>query len=53
MPFSNDKFTKAIQTKKIPVLTLDNKWHQLFTQTGITKEIGQLEKQLNDLPSEY
>lgn len=49
MPFSNDKFTKAIQTKKIPVLTLDNKWHQLFTQTGITKEIGQLEKQLNDL----
>lgn len=49
MPFSNEKFTKAIQSKKIPVLTLDNKWHQLFTQTGITKEIKQLEKQLNDL----
>ena len=49
MPFSEDKFAQVIKTKKIPVLTLDNKWHQLFTQTGITKEIKQLEKQLNDL----
>lgn len=49
MSFSEDKFAKVIKTKKIPVLTLDNKWYQLFTQTGITKEIQQLEKQLNEL----
>lgn len=49
MPFLEDKFAQVINTKKIPVLTLDNKWHQLFTQTGITKEIKQLEKQLNEL----
>ncbi|HKM22138.1 MAG TPA: hypothetical protein VJZ01_08865 [Lachnospiraceae bacterium] len=49
MAFSEEKFAAVIKTKKIPLLTLDNKWHQLFTQTGKTKEIATLEKKLNDL----
>ncbi len=49
MSLSEERFQKAVEGKKIPVLTLDNKWHQLFTQTGITKEINQLVKKLNDL----
>ncbi|MBO5094405.1 MAG: hypothetical protein J6C33_08625 [Lachnospiraceae bacterium] len=35
--------------RKIPVLTLDNKWHKLFTQTGSTPEIASLSEKLNDL----
>ncbi len=49
MSYSAEKFNDALKNKKIPVLTLDNKWHQLFTQAGATKEIKQLEKQMNDL----
>ncbi len=49
MAFSEEKFAAVIKTKKIPLLTLDNKWHQLFTQGGKTKDIAALEKKLNDL----
>ena len=39
----------ALVGKKIPILTLDNKWHRLFTQSEFTPELKGLEKTLNDL----
>ena len=38
-----------LQGKSIPILTLDNKWHQLFTQTEMTPEIESLADELNSL----
>ncbi|MDE6914827.1 MAG: hypothetical protein K2P35_14220, partial [Lachnospiraceae bacterium] len=35
--------------KKIPILTLDNQWHKLFTQTGENDEIQTLEDKLNEV----
>lgn len=49
MAGSEEKFKNALENKHIPVLTLDNKWHRLFGKTGTTKEIVQLEKELNAL----
>lgn len=45
----NDRFASVLTGRNIPILTLDNKWHQLFTQTNPDKEILQLEETLNDL----
>lgn len=42
-------YKEALQGKKIPILTLDNKWHQLFTQTKPVSEIKSLSEQLNEL----
>ena len=42
-------FQKALQGKKIPILTLDNKWHRLFTQTECSPEIKTLSDELNEL----
>lgn len=45
-----DQFFKpALAGKQIPILTLDNKWHQLFTQAEPNKEIMRLEEKLNEL----
>lgn len=51
MARSEDVFREALEGKKIPVLTLDNKWHQLFTQaqTEVPLEIRRGEEKLNDL----
>lgn len=46
---SEDDFKKALEGKKIPILTLDNTWHRLFTQTDPTPEIAELEEELNNL----
>lgn len=48
---ANDKesYKSALQGKNIPILTLDNKWHQLFTQTEMTPEISDLSDELNAL----
>ena len=45
----DEVFEPALIGKKIPILTLDNKWHQLFTQSEYTSEIKQMEQALNDL----
>ena len=45
----DEVFEPALIGKKIPILTLDNKWHQLFTQSEYTSEIRQMEHELNDL----
>lgn len=49
MAKSDEVYMSALEGKSIPILTLDNKWHQLFTQTEMTPEIEQLADQLNAL----
>lgn len=49
MARADDVFKSALVGKRIPILTLDNKWHKLFTQSEFTPELKGLEKQLNDL----
>ena len=49
MARTDEVFKEALIGKKIPILTLDNKWHKLFTQSEFTPELKGLEKALNDL----
>ena len=49
MPQEDEFFREALIGKKIPILTLDNQWHKLFTQTGGNDEILALEDKLNDV----
>ena len=49
MARDDEVYMSALQGKSIPILTLDNKWHQLFTQTDMTPEIEQLADELNAL----
>lgn len=49
MDRTDEAFKSALVGKKIPILTLDNKWHKLFTQSEFTSELKGLEKTLNDL----
>ncbi len=51
MARSEDVYKAALAGKEIPLLTLDNKWHQLFTQvqTEISGEIKRNEEKLNEL----
>lgn len=42
-------YEPALKGKKIPLLTLDNKWHKLFTQTESNEKIKELEEKLNEL----
>lgn len=41
-------FSQALEGKKIPILTLDNKWYHLFTEEK-RQEVSGLEQQLNAL----
>ena len=49
MARGDEKFKEALVGKKIPVLTLDNKWHRLFTKAEFTPELVGMEKNLNEL----
>lgn len=49
MSRKEEVFIPALKDKKIPILTLDNNWHRLFTQVESSPEIERLEKDLNDL----
>lgn len=49
MSRKEDIYKPALMGKKIPILTLDNKWYRLFTQTEPDKHIKQLEEELNEL----
>ena len=44
-----DKMISALSAKKVPIATLDNKWHRLFAKVEKTHEIEKLEKKLNEL----
>lgn len=41
-------FSEALQGKKIPILTLDNKWYRLLDKET-RKALSGTEEQLNDL----
>ena len=49
MSQEDEFFKEALVGKKIPILTLDNQWHKLFTQTGENDEIQTLEDKLNEV----
>ncbi len=49
MARADEVFKSALVGKKIPILTLDNKWHRLFTQSEFTSELKGMEKTLNDM----
>lgn len=49
MEQKDQAFAAAITGKKLPILTLDHKWHQLFTQVNVTPEIKEGEEKLNAL----
>lgn len=43
-----EAFRSALQGKKVPVLTLDNKWYRLLDEVG-KETVKKLEEQLNEL----
>ena len=49
MARDDNVYMSALEGKSIPILTLDDKWHQLFTQTEMTPEIESLSDELNAL----
>lgn len=49
MSRSEKVFQPALKGKKIPILTLDNKWHLLFKQKGKPVQIEKTAAQLNEL----
>ncbi|MCI8372014.1 MAG: hypothetical protein HFI75_06410 [Lachnospiraceae bacterium] len=44
-----DKYKQLLRGKKIPLLVLDNKWHQLFLVEKKNRTIKKLEAELNQL----
>lgn len=49
MSRSDDVYKPVLAKKKIPILTLDNKWHKLFTQAEPNKRLKRREEELNEL----
>lgn len=49
MAQKEDNYKKALEGKKIPVLTLDNKWYRLFSMMEPDQELKRLEGELNTL----
>ena len=49
MARTDEEFEHALIGRKIPILTLDDKWYRLFTQSEYTPEIRRMEGELNDL----
>ncbi len=45
----DEKYKSAISGKRIPIVTLDHKWHKLFNGMKKPKEIAENEKRLNEL----
>lgn len=49
MSKKGESYKQALSGKKIPILTLDNKWHRLFTMMEPDRELKRLEENLNAL----
>lgn len=49
MADEHDRIKKAVSSKKIPVVTLDNKWHKIWTMIEKPSEVKKLEEKLNEL----
>lgn len=43
------KLNNLIKNQKLPILTLDSRWHEIFPEEEKTSEIKELEAKLNDL----
>ena len=44
-----EKYRPAISGKKLPIVTIDHKWHQLFARVEKTRAISEKEQELNEL----
>jgi hypothetical protein len=42
-------FTNVVRDKKLPILTLDSRWHEIFPEDLKTSPIRDLEQQVNNL----
>lgn len=42
-------FNKIVKNKQLPILTLDGRWHELFSEDEKTPEIKELEAKVNNL----
>ena len=49
MAKKEESYQKALKGKRIPILTLDNKWYRLFTMMEPDPELKRLEENLNTL----
>lgn len=49
MSNKDEVFQNALKGKKIPILTLDNKWHKLFSHADTTYKLKALEERMNEL----
>ncbi len=49
MAKSDNKFEDALKGKKVPICTIDKKFHNLLDAIGATDEIKALENKVNDL----
>lgn len=49
MSRTDNIFKPALEGKSIPILTLDTKWHQLFTRIEKSMQIINLETELNEM----
>lgn len=45
---SKQKYHKIIKDKKLPILTLDSRWHEIFTEDQKTAKIKELEQEVNN-----
>jgi CHASE3 domain sensor protein len=43
------EFNHIVKNKKLPILTLDVRWHELFSESEKTAEIKELEQNVNQL----
>lgn len=46
---AEERYLKALRKVKVPMLTLDARWHQLFPEHLKTRQLSKLEKELNKL----
>ena len=49
MAKKEESYKQALKGKRIPILTLDNKWYRLFTMMEPDRELKRLEENLNSL----
>ena len=49
MASKEDTYKNALKGKRVPILTLDNKWYRLFSMMEPDNELKRLEEELNTL----
>lgn len=49
MADENEKLKRAVAGRNIPVVTLDNKWHKIWTMIEKPNDVKKQEKELNEL----